>query len=127
MSIIFKGKVKSETPEQSGTSAAGKEWVKKDFVLEETEGEYPNSLAVTNFNNKVSINVGDSGEFYINSRVNEYNGKVYNSLNLWRVEKTAIQPEPNPSPSITNNDVKQSNADTNPNEIKEEEGDGLPF
>lgn len=117
MSIIFKGIVKSETPEQSGTSAAGKEWVKKDFVLEETEGEYPNSLVVTNFNNKVVINVGDSGEFHINSRVNEYNGKVYNSLNLWRVEKAAIQPATQQAPSFTNDDFKKAN----------EEGDDLPW
>lgn len=86
MSIEFKGVVKMSTPEVSGTTQAGKEWCKQDFLIEEVSDQYPNSIVGTNFNNKVALKVGDSGTFHLNAKANEYNGNIYNGINLWKVD-----------------------------------------
>lgn len=119
--MIFKGTVTKSTPEVGGTTKDGKSWVKRDFVIEETEGTYPNSVVVTNFNNKVEIKEGDNGVFHINSRVNEYNGKFYNSLNLWKMEVEGV--------ATAQASVQNNSAHSEPEPIVSEGNfdEGLPF
>ena len=99
----LKGKIQRIIPMQSGTSKAGNEWQKVEFIVEETGTEHPDILCVAAMNDHVQellgFSQGDEVEVEISCRCNEYNGRVYNSLNLFKIEKVGIpQPAPQPQP-----------------------------
>lgn len=121
----FTGKITKILPIQRGTGkTSGKEWQKVEFVIEENAEQYPDSLCIAAFNDKVEelvgINVGDLVDVEYNGRCNEYNGRVYNSLNLYKIEKVgapqqqAPQPMPQPQQPVRNDTIFQG-------------GDDLPF
>lgn len=73
-----------------GVSKAGKEWRKIEFVVEETEGKYPNSVCLSAMGPKIEEvlgwNVGDEGTFYFNVNARKYNERYYTSLNYFKAE-----------------------------------------
>lgn len=44
--LSIKGKVVKVLPELSGTSTAGKTWIKQDFVIEEIDGSFLNNVLI---------------------------------------------------------------------------------
>ena len=65
---------------------------KKTFVLEEdTDREYKGSMAVDVFNDKISLLDGvaiwDKVKVWLNFRSREYNGRYFNSISAWRLDK----------------------------------------
>ncbi|MCM1093619.1 MAG: DUF3127 domain-containing protein [Lachnospiraceae bacterium] len=87
----IEGKIILALPEQSGTSKAGNEWKKREYVLE-THESYPKKVHFDLFGAKADqypLNVGDEIilSFDINSR--EYNGRWFTSISGWKVEKAA--------------------------------------
>ena len=85
----IEGKIILALPEQSGTSKAGNEWKKREYVLE-THESYPRKVHFDLFGAKADqypLNVGDEIvlSFDINSR--EYNGRWFTSISGWKVEK----------------------------------------
>ena len=85
-----KGKLTQIMPVENGTSQAGKEWRKREFVIE-TEGQYPKKIAFTLFGDKVTIienyNVGDMIDVHFNLESREYNGKWFHNVSCWKIEK----------------------------------------
>lgn len=84
----IEGKIILALPEQSGTSKAGNEWKKREYVLE-THESYPRKVHFDLFGQKADqypLNVGDEIKlsFDINSR--EYNGRWFTSISGWKVE-----------------------------------------
>jgi len=84
----FTGKIKQISPLTSGTSNSGKDWSKQNIWVEEIDKEYPNSMVFEAFNkpldgfaNGMIVNVD------FNAKGSEYNGKLYNSLSIWKIEK----------------------------------------
>jgi hypothetical protein len=82
------GKIILALPEQSGTSKAGNEWKKREYVLE-TQETYPKKMLFDLFGQRADqypLNVGDvvTVSFDINSR--EYNGRWFTSISAWKVE-----------------------------------------
>ena len=101
--MILKGKIQRILPMQSGTSKNnGKEWQKVEFIVEENKESYPDIVCITAFNDKVSelvgYNAGDEVEVDFSCRCNEYNGRVYNSLNLFKIEKVGVPQQQAPQP-----------------------------
>ena len=94
MSLQVKGKIEKVLDAQSGTSKAGKDWIKQSFVLK-TEDEYNNLYCFESFGQESVDNfnkyhkVGDEVVVKFNVSTNEYQGKYYTSLSSWRVEKLA--------------------------------------
>lgn len=86
------GKIEKVLEKQSGTSKAGKEWVKLDFILKSDE-KYNNTYAFTVFGQEKVENfekynkVGDTVKVSFNVNCNEYNGKYYTNLDAWSVFK----------------------------------------
>jgi hypothetical protein len=83
------GRIVSILPMQSGTSKAGNEWKKQDFVLE-TETQYPKKVCMTMWGEKIdqfNLSEGDKvrAAFDIESR--EYNGRWYTDVKVWRITK----------------------------------------
>lgn len=101
--MILNGILQRILPMQSGTSKAGNEWQKVEFIVEETGSQHPDVLCITALNDHVQdlvgFNSGDAVEVEFSCRCNEYNGRVYNSLSLFKIAKekvTAPQPQPQP-------------------------------
>lgn len=99
----LKGKIQRMLPMQSGVSKNnGKEWQKVEFVVEESGKTHPDTLCICAFNDKVTelvgINQGDEVEVEFDCRVNEYNGRVFNSLMLYRIEKVGVPQPQAPQP-----------------------------
>jgi len=65
-------------------------FTKREVVIEETEGKYPQKIKFEFAKDKCSIldryNVGDIATVSFNIRGNEYNGKYYVSLQGWRID-----------------------------------------
>ena len=92
MNLTISGKVVAILPETSGTSASsGKAWTKRDFVIEETEGQYPAQVAFTVFNKPemiADLRVDDEVEVGFNIKASEYNSRWFNNITAWKVNIT---------------------------------------
>ena len=73
---------------------------KQYFIISDEAGDYPNRLLIEVFNKTEEINklkVGKIVEVDYNAKVNEYKGKHYCSLSLYKVkvdEKNSVTPDP---------------------------------
>jgi predicted SnoaL-like aldol condensation-catalyzing enzyme len=90
----IKGKVFAILAEQKGVSQSGKEWSKIDFVIEETEGQYPKKVSFNAMGEKLlpvvkSLSVGQLVEVHYNLDAREYNGKWFTNINAWRIDKNS--------------------------------------
>lgn len=91
MNFILEGKITEVFPSQSGTSKAGNEWKKKEFVVETIE-QKPKKVLFTLFGDRVD-NLADvvvidkmvSVSFDIESR--EYNGRYFTNCNAYNVDR----------------------------------------
>lgn len=122
------GKIIKKGQLQGGVSKAGKEWKKIEFVVE-THDQYPKKACFTMMNDRAGNfdkyqKEGDEVKvsFDIDSR--EFNGRWYNDLNAWRVEK-ATQEQPKQAPVQTAPIPQPEPAPTK--EQAQDAGDNLPF
>lgn len=92
------GVVKSVMPTQTGTSQNGKAWQKREFIIEETVGNYPNSLVITAFGDRVeklnTFRVGDCVTARFDTQVREYNGRAFNNITLYDITQPQAQSQP---------------------------------
>lgn len=94
MEYEVKGTIKTILPVESGTSKAGKEWKKVNFILANNEG-YEGREQIFCFqifggekvDNFIKHNQeGESVKVKFNIRTNEFNNKYFTNLEAWRVE-----------------------------------------
>lgn len=82
-------------PTQTGTSQSGKAWQKREFIIEETVGNYPNSLVITAFGDRVeklnTFRVGDYVTARFDTQVREYNGRAFNNITLYDITQPQAQ------------------------------------
>ena len=84
----IKGTVIQVLPEQGGTSKAGNPWKKREFVIENTEGQFPRKICFTLFGQNVDSNpveVGQIATVHFDLESREYNGRWYTEARAWRV------------------------------------------
>jgi len=86
----FTGKIIAVLPLQSGMGRNG-EWKKQEYVVE-THDQYPKKMCFTVWGDKIDQFAIQAGEevtvsFDIDSR--EYNGRWYNDIRAWKVERVA--------------------------------------
>lgn len=112
----IKGKIKSvgQTEQKSDKFAV------RTFVLE-IEGKYPEIIEFQLINNNTFIidthKVGDEIDVYFNLKGREHNGRVYNSLQAWKIEGES---------KLNNNEsAPTENAPQTTNQNKDE--NDLPF
>ena len=109
------GKIIAVLPANSGTSArTGNPWMSQTYVIE-TQGQYPKKLAfdvfgadrITQFN----LQVGDIATVFFDFDAHEYNGRWFNSVRAFNVEKsgqqTTQQPTPQPTDNVANTQAQQ--------------------
>ena len=119
------GKIIAVLPERGGVSKTGNEWKMQEYVLE-THEQYPRKMCFNVFGaDKISQFNIQAGEemtvsFDINAR--EYNGRWYNDIRAWRVERgVAPVAAPEYAPAI---DAPKANA---VDFSAQNEADDLPF
>lgn len=101
----IQGKIIAALPERSGVSARG-EWKSQTYVIE-TQGQYPKKLAfdvfgadrITQFN----LQVGDIATVFFDFDAHEYNGRWFNQIRAYNVEKNGQQVTQQPTPQPTAN------------------------
>ena len=76
------------TPE-SGTSKAGKDFV-KCLAIVETLGNFPKMIAIELFGtaiieNVAALRLGEAYKWDLNLESREHNGKYFHSIRLWKV------------------------------------------
>ena len=85
-------------PTQNGTSQSGKAWQKREFIIEENVGNYPNSLVITAFGDRVeklnTLRVGDYVTARFDTQVREYNGRAFNNITLYDITQPQAQAQP---------------------------------
>ena len=110
--MTIQGILKEKKEVQNGTSKAGKDWVKQDFII--YTGDQYNPIACFGLFGQEKIDrlnaveVGDSIDIEFNLQCREHNGKYYTNLDAWKVEKAGTPPPPT-TPKV------------------DEESDDLPF
>ncbi|MDA3928377.1 MAG: DUF3127 domain-containing protein [Prolixibacteraceae bacterium] len=101
-----KGRVDQILPIQTGTSKAGKEWSKQEFIIE-TEEQFPKKICFTLFGDKSSllngISANDQVEVFFNLESREYNGRWYHNINAWRINP--VQAGAADGPDFTPGDI----------------------
>ena len=86
------GKIIAALPEVSGVSAKGNAWKKKEYVLENTEGQFPRKVAFTCFGDnadRINLKIGDDVKVYFDIESREYQGRWYTDIRAWRAEPLA--------------------------------------
>ena len=98
------GKIIAVLPERGGISKAGNEWKIQEFVLE-TQEQYPRKMMFNVFGadrlTQFNIQLGEvlTVSFDIDSR--EYNGRWYNDIRAWKVDRNVAAAPGAPAPSAT--------------------------
>lgn len=91
-------------PLQSGTSKAGNQWQKQDFILE-TGGQYPRKVCICLFGDNVAkfpLAVGQSVTASVDIESREFNGRWYTDVRAWNVVyNDQQQGAPAPAPAAT--------------------------
>ena len=96
------GKIIVATEPRTGTSArTGSKWVAQDFVIE-THEQYPKRCVFGVFGEdrlrEFNINVGDELTVSFDIDAHEYNGRWFNSVRAFNVEKSGQQGAQQPIP-----------------------------
>jgi hypothetical protein len=86
----IKGQVVAILPLESGITKAGKDWQKLTIIIEFNEGNYQKKLALSATKEELiktlqNLKQGDSITASINLESREFNGKWFNSVNVWKV------------------------------------------
>lgn len=85
--LNISGIVLNILPLQSGTSKAGNQWQKQDFILE-TGGQYPRKVCICLFGDNVEkfpLQVGQSVTASVDIESREFNGRWYTDVRAWNV------------------------------------------
>lgn len=85
----IQGKVTNILPMRSGVSARG-EWKSQEFVIT-TEEQYPKMVCFQVFGedkiNSFALQIGEVVKVSFDISAHEYQGRFFNSINAWKVEK----------------------------------------
>lgn len=85
--LNISGIVLNILPLQSGTSKAGNQWQKQDFILE-TGGQYPRKVCICLFGDSVAkfpLQVGQSVTASVDIESREFNARWYTDVRAWNV------------------------------------------
>ena len=102
MALEVEGKLTHLLERRSGVSANGTNWTSQDFVIE-IPGQYPQSAVFNVYGDRVQLDqyqIGDNIKVSFDIRGREYQGKWYNTLNAWKIERvgaTTAQPAGQPA------------------------------
>ena len=128
MALDVIGKIIQVMDPVRGTSKAGKDWVKQEFVLE-TQETYPKKICIGMMGDKTNeiskFRVEDVVKVHLNLESREYNGKWYTNVNAWKIEQ-AMASNGGSSSNMSSSPVNPE-PDMNYGNSADASGDDLPF
>jgi hypothetical protein len=96
--MVFTGVITNVGTLQGGVGKESKEWASIEVVVEETEGQYPNSAVFKLFKNGENVKyaksfttdfpIGTVVDIEFNMKAKEYNSKYYQELSIWKISKS---------------------------------------
>lgn len=102
--LNISGIVLNVLPLQTGTSKAGNQWQKQDFILE-TGGQYPRKVCICLFGDNIDkfpLQVGQSVTASVDIESREFNARWYTDVRAWNVVYNGQQQgAPAPAPTAT--------------------------
>ncbi len=91
------GKVIAVLEPRGGVSRNGNEWKVQEYVIE-THDQYPRKMVFDVFGadkiQQFNIQVGEELNVSFDIDAREWNGRWFNSIRAWKVERVASQPMP---------------------------------
>lgn len=90
------GKIIAILPLRKGTSAKGTNWQTQEYVLE-TQEQYPKRICFEVYGDKIqklNISMGEVLTASIDIDAREYNGRWYNSIKCWNIQRLGYAPQP---------------------------------
>ena len=120
MEIKIVGTIEKLMPISKGVSSTGREWVKQDIVMSMANGQFVKHFTaavmgqdrIDNF----KLRVGDNIVAYLDVDAKEYNGRWYNSINIWKVERVGA----NGNNNDASNGSQQRSSQTQSNQQQSE-------
>ena len=100
----FSGKVTAISLPIIGEGKKGT-WESVTVVVTETEGEYPQSIAVECFNKQSELEkiaLGTTCDVLFNMEASEYKGKIYGKNKLWKFENVQMPQREQPAQAPQN-------------------------
>lgn len=87
------------TPRGGVSQRTGSEWKAQEYVLE-TQEQYPRKMCFDVFGaekiNQFNIQIGETLTVSFDIDAREYNGRWFNSIRAWKVERATAQPAAQP-------------------------------
>lgn len=79
-----------------GVSKAGKEWQKRELVVQIEAGEYPKSVCFQSMNSDIigeigMLRAGDEVTIHYNLESKEWNGRFFTNAIIWRIESEGLR------------------------------------
>lgn len=127
--MTFSGIIQTALPEQSSTTAAGKQWRRRDFILlyDNSNAQYPKTVLFSVMGDnidKLNIQQGIEYDVEIDFSTREYNGRTYMSATTWKATpKNQTQPAPTPA----NDPYAAMGMQPAQKQTAPAQDDGLPF
>ena len=98
----FKGKIIAVLPLQKGVSkSSGNEWKKQEYVIENHD-QYPRKMCFNLWSDKIdqfNIQLGEELNVSFDIDAREYNGRWYNDIRAWKVERVSEAAPAAPQPA----------------------------
>lgn len=94
-----KGIITAVLPETSGVSKSGKNWRKKEAVVQYESGQYPKSIVFQMMGDaidKLNIQQGQEYDLSIDFEAREWNGRYFLQASCWKAAPTQ-QPQQAPT------------------------------
>jgi hypothetical protein len=93
MDIQLIGTIVRVLPLQKGTKRDGGEWQKQEYLLSVEDERYDNKVCFQIFGAEkiaiIGLKENERVRVHLEIRANEYNGKFYNSIDCWKVDRNS--------------------------------------
>ena len=105
MDVTIKGIITAILPEQSGVSQkTGNAWRRAQYILEHEHGQYPRSIVFDVMGddkiNQMAIRQGEELVIHLNIDTREFNGRYFNNVECWKVERAGQQQTQQPAQAV---------------------------
>lgn len=87
----FQGKIIAVLPLAEGESKSGNRWKKQEYVIENHD-QYPRKMCFNLWSDKIdqfNIQLGEELNVFFDIDCREWNGKWFNDIRAWKVERVS--------------------------------------
>ena len=94
MDFQVKGIIVAALPMKTGVSKQGREWKRCTYVIQYENGDRPKRVVFDVLGDKIDqfgIRMNEVLTVHLNIDAKEYNGRMYNNIDAWKVEREPQQ------------------------------------